>query len=266
MALGTFDKVKPVLLKHEGGYVDHPRDPGGATNMGITQGTLSGWRRRKVTKAEVRDLSVDEALAIYKARYWDTVLGDQLPAGVDYATYDFAVNSGPSRAVKYLQRIVGATADGVAGPMTLQAVESCGLSSAQIVERLCDARLAFMKRLRTWSTFGKGWSARVREVKKVSVRLAEEGEDWPELLLRKSDDEIATIADAEAPPSEGKAVAADTAAWKTPEGLATGATAMSGVGGMVSNSAPVLQYAFAAVFVIAALAVGYYVMQKVKEE
>jgi lysozyme family protein len=165
MALATFERVKPLLFAHEGGYVDHPNDPGGATNWGITIGTLAAWRGGKVTKADVKAMSRDEAAAIYKTQYWDTVKGDALPSGVDYCVYDYSVNSGPARAAKELQRVVGAGVDGVVGAETLRRVQDCGKSSSQIIDEICNRRLAFMKRLKHWSTFGRGWSRRVADVR-----------------------------------------------------------------------------------------------------
>lgn len=169
MAKASFDRVMPHVFTHEGGYVDHPSDPGGATNMGITLRTLEDWRGQSVSKSEVRRLGKTEASAIYRAKYWEAIRGDDLPAGVDYAVFDFAINSGPGRAAKYLQNIVGVTADGRIGSETLAATES--RAAASVVNDLCDARLHFLKGLNIWPTFGKGWTRRVSEVRKVALEL-----------------------------------------------------------------------------------------------
>ncbi|WP_082555208.1 glycoside hydrolase family 108 protein [Devosia sp. Root635] len=112
----NFARALSAVLKQEGGYVDHPADPGGATNMGITHKTLARWRMVspwwKLPKSAVMELQRPEAAKIYRANYWDAVRGDDLPSGLDLALFDFAVNSGPGRAVKMLQTIVGVTADG----------------------------------------------------------------------------------------------------------------------------------------------------------
>ena len=97
LSRGFTPNIQSYVLASEGGYVNHPRDPGKATNMGITIATLRAWRGRPVTNADVRDLSQEEALQIYKAQYWDTVRADQLPLGLDYLTFDYGVNSGPGR-------------------------------------------------------------------------------------------------------------------------------------------------------------------------
>lgn len=163
MTASSFDGAFARTLKHEGGYVDHPADPGGATNLGITIGTLSGYLGRPATKGEVKALTSERVKPIYRARYWDAMHGDELPAGVDFAVYDFGVNSGPSRAIAALQRAVGVADDGHLGPITLDAARLC--DPATTVERICDDRMAFLRRLSTWRTFGKGWTTRVGEVR-----------------------------------------------------------------------------------------------------
>lgn len=174
MARENFAASLEAVLKHEGGYVDHPADPGGATNMGITRKTLAGWRGvvpfTSLPKSAVKALGKTEAGQIYKARYWDVIRGDDLPAGLDYAVFDFAVNSGPARAAIYLQTIVGAAPDGKIGPLTLAAVAKH--NPATIINDLCSQRLAFLERLSTWPTFGRGWSRRVSEVRALAHQMA----------------------------------------------------------------------------------------------
>jgi lysozyme family protein len=155
----NYEKCLELILKHEGGYVDHPKDPGGATNKGITIGTLSKWIERPATKQEVKDLSDDVVEAIYKANYWNRVKGDDLPSGVDLMVFDFAVNSGVSRASKCLQQVVGATPDGAIGPKTLQAVSE--KDPTEIVKDMQEYRDRFYKSLSTFDTFGRGWLARL---------------------------------------------------------------------------------------------------------
>jgi len=165
--MADFEQAVKIVLEHEGGYVNHPSDPGGATNMGITIATLSDWRGRPVTKQDVRNLTVAEAGEIYRARYWQPIRGDALPPGVDLAVFDFAVNSGPSRSVSTLQRIVGVAQDGIVGPATLAAVAR--MPAASVILGLCDARMAFLRSLSTWGTFGKGWTARVNDVRTAAL-------------------------------------------------------------------------------------------------
>lgn len=149
------------ILVHEGGYVNHPDDPGGATNMGVIQRTYDGWRTRNgKPRQSVRNITKAEVVAIYKDQYWDKVWGDRLPSGLDYSLYDFAINSGPSRAIKFIQRLVGVKEDGVMGNVTFDAIRQRNDIESLIIE-LNFARWAWLKRLRHFSTFGRGWTRRV---------------------------------------------------------------------------------------------------------
>lgn len=175
MAASNWPAVARLVLQHEGGYVDHPKDPGGATNYGITLATLRAYRGKPTTKEDVRSLSPDMAKQIYKHQYWDTVKGDDLPAGLDYAVFDFCVNSGPDRAVRDLQKVLGTVAvDGVMGFNTIAACENYG-GLQTLIRDYCQHRLSFMKSLKTWSTFGKGWERRVNEVRANAARMASKG-------------------------------------------------------------------------------------------
>ena len=156
------------VLKYEGGYVDHPKDPGGPTNKGVTQAVYDNWRKsQNLPIQSVRAIADSEVAAIYRNQYWDRISGDDLPAGVDFAVFDFAVNSGVSRAAKTLQAVVGVTQDGVIGPATIQATKT------YIAMTVTNKRLAFMQSLSIWSTFGKGWSARIADVKAQIISLVE---------------------------------------------------------------------------------------------
>lgn len=168
MSNSNFLRVISEILDSEGGYVDHPRDPGGATNMGITKRTLEKWRGRIVTKQEVRDLSRLEAKEIYRANYWEIVAGDDLPDGLDYVAVDGAVNSGPARGIRWLQKGIGAAADGRMGVKTIAAARSAGVES---IERACAARMGFLQALSTWDAFGRGWSRRVAHVEAMATSM-----------------------------------------------------------------------------------------------
>jgi len=166
----NWDASFEMVLKHEGGYVNDPRDPGGRTNLGVTQRAWEAWLVRTVTESDMRALTPEKVKPFYKAMYWDKIKGDQLPAGVDYAAYDLAVNSGVGRAAKYLQEIAGVVADGAIGPKSLEAIKAC--NPKELADALCDMRLTFLKRLPTFETFGKGWSRRVAEVKARADSMA----------------------------------------------------------------------------------------------
>ena len=167
----NFEYCLNETLKWEGGYSNHPSDPGGATQKGVTQARYNEYRNDTGrSKRSVRHLEKAELQDIYRKYYWDVVKGDSLPSGVDLAVFDFAVNSGPSRAARYLQNIVGAKPDGKIGPMTIETVE--GMHIPFTIKALCDDRLAFVKRLKTWRVFGKGWSRRIKGIKKAALKLA----------------------------------------------------------------------------------------------
>lgn len=166
----NYERILSMVLKHEGNFSNHPSDPGGATMKGVTQAVYDDYRRRRdLTPRTVKDIGLSELQDIYRTGYWEKVRGDDLPSGVDYAVFDFSVNSGPGRAAKFLQRIVGVEDDGVIGPQTLAAVAI--KNRADIVTQLCAARLEFLQGLGTWGTFGRGWTARVDDVLAVSLEM-----------------------------------------------------------------------------------------------
>jgi len=172
--MNRFDECLPLILAHEGGYVDHVADPGGATNLGVTLGALSDWLGRPATKAEVKALTIATVAPIYEARYWRAAHCHELPAGVDYMVFDLAVNSGPGRAKKYLQRAVGVAEDGAIGPKTLAAVNQLAKArgGTTILNRISHYRENFYKTLPTFSTFGKGWLRRLNEVTAKALEMA----------------------------------------------------------------------------------------------
>lgn len=155
------------LIKHEGGYVNHPNDPGGRTNLGVTQEVWEDWIDRSVTEAEMKALTPEKVKPLYKEMYWDRIKGDSLPSGLDYCVFDAAVNSGFSRASKWLQTIVSVPVDGSIGPKTLQAANN----TPNAIPLYCAHRLAFLKSLSTWPTFGKGWERRVKEVEATALSM-----------------------------------------------------------------------------------------------
>lgn len=169
-----FERCLAEVLRQEGGYVDHPADPGGATNMGITRKTLARWRRispwSSLPKSEVAALTSAEAAKIYRALYWGPCGGERLPAGLDLAVFDYGVNSGPDRAVRTLQAVLGVAADGIVGPVTQDAARRADLTKA--IGAICDRRMAFLRGLSTFATFGTGWSRRVSTIRAASLAIA----------------------------------------------------------------------------------------------
>lgn len=169
----NFDSLLYHVLMHEGGFVNHPKDPGGMTNLGVTKRVWEEWIGRPATEQDMRMLTPSVVGPLYKKRYWDRVCGDDLPAGVDYSVFDCAVNSGPGRAARFLQQVVGAGVDGAIGPNTLEKTKA--MDAAHIVEEYNRMRLEFLKALPTWTTFGVGWGRRVGDVLLKSLQLATDG-------------------------------------------------------------------------------------------
>lgn len=167
-----FGSALEHVLVHEGGWADHPKDPGGATMKGVTLATFRRHYGAKMTKKALRDISDKQLKKIYKAGYWTKCKCDQLPAGVDYAVFDAAVNSGPGRSAKWLQGAVGAKQDGGIGPNTLERVNQ--LNPIQMSDDMCDRRLAFLQSRSTWPTFGGGWGRRVEGVRVTARAMAED--------------------------------------------------------------------------------------------
>ena len=174
------DSLKYVLI-HEGGWADHPRDPGGATMKGVTLITYRRYFGEDKGKDDLRAISDEELLQIYDSGYWSKCRCDELPAGIDFAVFDAAVNSGPSRGVKWLQAAVGAKQDGGMGPKTLAKVKE--YQPQDVLHHMCDNRLAFLRGLATWTDFGVGWSRRVENVRATAMKMAGgEGLSIPEVV------------------------------------------------------------------------------------
>jgi lysozyme family protein len=162
-----------AVLKHEGGYVNHPKDPGGRTNLGVTQRVYEAWVGHPVSEAIMRGLTAQHVKTLYKVQYWDAVKGDDLPAGIDLCAFDFAVNAGPNRSARYLQLMVGAVADGKIGPATLRQLQQYVRTHdlAHAVNRFQDLREAYYKKLATFATFGRGWLRRMQDVRIAALKL-----------------------------------------------------------------------------------------------
>lgn len=172
-----FQRALDHVLRFEGGYVDHPRDPGGATKFGITRKTLASWRRVnpwwKLPKSAVKRLGRLETSKIYYARYWQPCGANALPDAIGFAVFDFTVNSGSSRAVKCLQRLLKIKPDGKVGPVTKAAVRTfCAeQSEKKLVELYIRQRLGFLKKLSTYAVFGRGWRNRLQRVLAAALQM-----------------------------------------------------------------------------------------------
>jgi hypothetical protein len=180
----TPDKLPPVthpdrfpvclkaVLKHEGGYVNHPKDPGGRTNLGVTQRVWENWVGNPATEQEMRGLTPDMVAPLYRQKYWDKVQARDLAPGLDLHVFDFGVNAGPARAIRYLQIMVGSNPDGKIGPATMRALSNYldQYGAAKAINRYGELREQYYRQLRTFPTFGKGWLRRNREVTQEALR------------------------------------------------------------------------------------------------
>ena len=166
----NFERCLKMLLKHEGGFVNHPRDPGGMTNLGVTKKVYEQWVGRPVTEQEMRNLTVADVAPIYRKNYWNKIKGDQLPSGLDWAAFDWAVNSGSGRPAKAIQKAVGANPDGAIGPKTLEAISDKEVDA--IVKKVYAIRQEFYENLKTFDTFGKGWTRRNKETLDTALEMA----------------------------------------------------------------------------------------------
>jgi lysozyme family protein len=173
----SFREAQRRCLAYEGGYSNHPKDPGGVTLNGVTQERYDQYRASKGLPQQPLTREMNGTAAwnierddIYRRYYWRPAGGPELNPGVDAAIYDYSVNSGHSRGVKVLQRLVGVTVDGRVGPQTIEAANK--RNPQVLVGAICDERLAFLQSLKTWPTFGGGWASRVADVRKYATRLA----------------------------------------------------------------------------------------------
>jgi len=165
----NYDHCLEMLLEHEGGFVNHPKDPGGITNLGVTKRVYEDWVGHEVSEQEMRDLTKEDVAPIYKSNYWDRCKCNSLDSGLDFSVFDWAVNSGSGRSAKALQIIVGADADGAIGPATLALVNNN--STENLIEKMYYARQEFYEGLNTFDTFGRGWSRRNKETLEASLEM-----------------------------------------------------------------------------------------------
>lgn len=225
MSAANYDACYRRVRQYEGGNSDNLRDPGGRTSRGVTQAVYDAYKRRKGERpGDVWKATEDEIAAIYRLQYWDAVKGDDLPPGVDLVVFDGAINSGPKQSIKWLQAALNTaraalTVDGVIGQATLDAVDA-DIDHDALIAEICSRRMGFLKSLKTWGTFGKGWSARVASVQKYGQAMASG-------VVKTAPSPDAYVTFGEAP----KAVQAD---MKTPP--VSAATAIGTVAGGLSLS------------------------------
>lgn len=166
---GNFQHCLTMILHHEGGWVNHPRDPGGETNLGVTKRVYEEWGGTK----DMKELTPEDVAPIYEKNYWGKAKCEQLPAGLDLAVFDWSVNSGPGRASKKLQEMIGTEVDGGIGPNTLRTlneyVEHHGIENT--LENYKNIRQSFYESLSTFDSFGRGWTRRNNETLEAALKM-----------------------------------------------------------------------------------------------
>jgi lysozyme family protein len=162
----NFQTSLNLVLDHEKGFSDYPFDAGGMTNLGVTKKTWEAWVKRPVDEAEMRSLTPEKIMPLYKTKYWDACKCDELPLGVDYAVFDFAVNAGVSRASKTMQSALGTAADGIVGPATIGVATNA--DPDEFLEKFSKLKEQFYRSLQLFDVWGKGWLRRVSEVKQTA--------------------------------------------------------------------------------------------------
>lgn len=284
MARKNLDKSLELILGHEGLYSKAKTDSGNflngvlvGTKYGITGKTLAAHRGvTTVTANDVRNMTLQEATAIYAKSYWSQSGGDLLPSGLDYAACDFGINSGPARAVKTLQKVLGIAADGIVGDQTVTAVKSYAGGLEKLIRDYIDARMTFLKSLggaQGFSANGRGWTIRVTGIDPEGKYKPALGVVGNALIMAKSEVVTTKVEPVvEELPSEipqGKAPVANTsivtiAAKPEVAGplVATGVTAIT----PFATGSVILQSVLAFVVVVAVLIGAYYVIRRIRRD
>ena len=164
-----FKKCLELVLKSEGGYVDHPSDPGGRTNLGVTQAVWEEWVGHPVSEKDMKALTPEKVAPMYEMKYWRTSYCEKLPQGLNLLVFSMAVNSGSGRAVKLLQRCLGLVEDGIIGARTMAKIQESKV--ADLIERYSATRKEFYEGLKLFPVFGKGWVARTEKERLEALEL-----------------------------------------------------------------------------------------------
>jgi len=240
----------------EGGYSNRKTDAGGPTKYGITHNTLAAHRGVKSVSAEqVKAMTLEEAEKIYRKSYWSQSGGSLLPSGLDYAAFDYGINSGPGRAVRSLQKVVGVSQDGIVGGGTLRAVKDYPGGIEKLIRDYCDERMRFLRSLggkTGWSANGRGWTIRVTGVDPKGLYRPEPGVVGNAIKMARGDIIPAPEVSADATAQSAKANpdnVAITEILKKPEAWAPLGGLLSAVGAVFNGNGP-MQYALAAGVVV----------------
>lgn len=179
----NFDTCFSLVIGHEGGFTNDRNDRGnwtsGVIGKGQLKGTKYGISAMAYPNLDIKNLTVQDAKDIYRRDYWNKCRCDELPAALDYLTFDAAVNHGVSRSARFLQTAVGATVDGAIGPKTVAAANAT-LDRSKAVSEFCVTRGLFYAEIGTFQRYGKGWFRRLFETHATALGVLSEVYDVPE--------------------------------------------------------------------------------------
>ena len=166
---GNFKECLALVLKSEGGFVNHPSDPGGMTNLGVTKRVWQEYTGHEADEKEMRSLTPEKVAPLYEQKYWRPCYGEVLPRGLDFVVFSMGVNAGPGRSVKLLQQSLGCVPDGIIGPRTRELISTS--NTATLIAKFSETRREYYRALKTFPTFGKGWLARVDREESEALQM-----------------------------------------------------------------------------------------------
>jgi lysozyme family protein len=169
--MSDFKECLDLVLKSEGGWVNHPQDPGGETNLGVTKRVWEEWVGHPVST--IKNLTEADVAPLYEQKYWRPCYAEVLPRGLNFVVFSFGVNAGPGRSVKLLQQSIGCVPDGVIGPRTREQIRNSNI--ATLITQFSDARRQYYRSLKTFPTFGRGWLARVDREEQEALQMIKNG-------------------------------------------------------------------------------------------
>ena len=170
---GNFKECLDLVLKSEGGFVNHPSDPGGMTNLGVTKRVWQEYTGHEADEKEMRSLTPEKVAPLYEQKYWRPCYGEVLPRGLDFVVFSMGVNAGPGRSVKLLQQSIGCVPDGIIGPRTRGLISDS--NTATLIAKFSETRREYYRALKTFPTFGKGWLNRVDHEEAQALNMAKNG-------------------------------------------------------------------------------------------
>jgi len=173
MSSGNFKECLDLVLKSEGGFVNHPSDPGGMTNLGVTKRVWEEYTGHEADEKTMRGLTPEKVAPLYEQRYWRPTYCEVLPRGLDFLVFSMGVNGGPGRAVKLLQQSLGCVPDGIIGSTTMGLIKQSNV--ADLIAKYSDTRRTYYKSLKTFDVFGKGWLNRVDHEEAEALQMAKNG-------------------------------------------------------------------------------------------